>query len=322
MRPFRWLSLAAALAAAPLLAQEATDPPPGGLSDLADTVRDLDDATPQEEEPAPAAEPAPEPVVEVPSAPAVAPPLTVAQTEALAAAAQRGQQLAAIARAGLIATQDMLSRVADPEAAGLVGWIAVPEGNATQVTFYARGEGEGARVAAYRANILGGRVVSRDSFAVADRPALGPIEARMAAARDATDGLDVQACGSQPFNVLVIPPASARAAVEVYQVSASAQRGRYPLGGHFRSTVAGDGTVTETHGFAEGCADIEVPEAVAGQPPRPVVVRQPLDALPDEMHVFLAQWAGRPLLVAVRDPRRVFLVGGDRIAEVRDAPAE
>ncbi len=330
MRPFRWFPLAAALAAVPLAAQEAADPPSAGLFDLADTVRDLDDAAPQEPEPlAPeaGAEPAPiveEPVPEEPPAPAsgAAPPLTTAQTNALTAAARRGQQLAVIARVGSIASRDMLSRIADPEAAGIAGWIALPEGNATQVTFYARGEGENGPVAAYRANILGGRVVSRETFTGADRPALGPIAARMAVARDATEGLDVQACGTQPFNVLVIPPDTAGAPVDVYQVSAAAQRGRYPLGGHFRSTVAPDGTVTETHAFAEGCVDLVVPETVAGQPPQPVIIRQPLGALPDEIHVFLVQWIGRPLLVAMREPRRVFLVAGDRIAEVREAPVD
>src|SRR5690606_20170188 len=131
---------------------------------------------------------------EAPAAPSEPPPpLTREQAGQLAAAVQRGQQLTAIARAGIIATQDMLSRISDPEAAGIAGWIAEPEGNATQVIFYAHGAEGGDPVAVYRANIIGPRVVSRDIFPAADRPALNPIEARMARARDATDGLDHQA---------------------------------------------------------------------------------------------------------------------------------
>ncbi len=331
MRLFRWLPVAAALAAAPVLAQEVAAPAPDiGLFDLADTLRDLDDAAPQEAEPEPAEEPAgeaeapadaaPEAEAGEPSAPP--PPLTRAQAGTLADAVRRGAQLTAIARAGIIATQDMLSRVSDPEGAGIAGWIAEPEGNATQVIFYARGEEDGDPVAVYRATIMGPRVVSRDIFTGADRPALNPIEARMARARDATEGLDHQACGEQPFNVFVIPPASARAPVDVYQISPATARGRFPLGGHFRATVAADGTVSDQRGFTNACLDLDVPPVPEGQQPRPIAVTHLLDPLPTEIHVFLAQWIGRPLLVVAGDPQRIFLVTGDRIAEVRDAPAD
>lgn len=326
--PFAPLAVAL-LALSPLMAQDAEpdDPPRTGLADLADTVRDLDDAAPQEAEPEPAEEQAEEaeapPAAEEAEAPsAPPPPLTRAQAGQLAAAVGRGQQLAAIARAGIIATQDMLSRISDPEGAGIAGWIAEPEGNATQVIFYARGEEDGDPVAVYRANIMGPRVVSREIFTGADRPALNPIEARMARARDATEGLDHQACGEQPFNVFVIPPESASAPVDVYQISPATARGRFPLGGHFRSTVAADGTVSDQRGFTNACLDLDVPAPPEGQQPRPIAVTHLLDPLPTEIHVFLAQWIGRPLLVVAGDPQRIFLVTGDRIAEVRDTPAD
>lgn len=329
MRLFTWLPLAvAALAVPPLLAQQAGQadtPAPAGLSDLSETLRDLDDEVPQEAEPEPASEAgqAEEAPPAADAAPAEPPPLlTRAQADQLAAAVRRGQQLTAIARAGIIATHDMLSRVADPEGAGIVGWIAEPEGNATEVIFYAHREGDGDPVAVYRANIMGPRVVSHDIFTGADRPALNPVETRMARARDATDGLDNQACGGQAFNVFVIPPASASAPVDVYQISPATRRGHFPLGGHFRSTVAADGAVSDTRGFTNSCVDLEAPPVPEGQQPRPIAVTHLLDPLPTEIHVFLSQWIGRPLLVVAGDPQRIFLVTGDRIAEVRDAPAD
>lgn len=271
-------------------------------------------STPPDEPSASAAE-AEAPAADAPAAPA--PPLTRAQIAELERTAERGRQLIAIARAGIVATQDMLSRVSDPDGAGISGWIAEPEGNAMKVTFYAIGEGAaaGAR-AVYRANVLGGRVVSRDIFLGEDRPALTPIEARMAAARAAVTGLDHRPCDGQ-FNYLVVPPASASAPVDVYQVTAPTRRGHFPLGGHFRSTVAVDGTVSDSRGFARGCVDLEAAEIPAGQQPRPIGVTHLLDPMPTEIHLFLSQLTGRPLLVATGEPQRIWLVTPERIAEVR-----
>jgi hypothetical protein len=310
------------LTTAPLVAQDRSDPPSDGLADLARTVRDLDDTLPQEAE-TPSAAIEAEDGAAAPSEPAAGtrpPPLSEAQTRTLQAAVERGQQLASLARIGAVATQDMLARVADPENAGITGWIALPEGNGVRVIFYGR-DADGAAVAVYRAVILGPRVVSRETFAAGARPALDPIEARMADARDATEGLGAEACGAQPFNVFVIPPVSARAPIEVYQINAMAERGHYPLGRHFRSAIAADGTVADRRAFADNCADFTVPETPAGQQPQPVRIDGTGNSLPTEMHVFLSIWSGRALLVTTADPRRIFFVTGERIATVTEAPA-
>ena len=247
--------------------------------------------------------------------PRLAPPLSRTELAALDRTAERGRLLIAIARAGILATQDMLTRVSDPEGAGITGWIAQPEGNAMAVTFYA-GDGESTSKAVYRANVLGGRVVSREIFLGPDRPSLTPLQARMAAARAATEGLDHRACTTQPFNVFVVPPASASAPIDVYQVTAPTQRGHYPLGGNYRTTIAPDGTVAESRGFTNSCLDIEATAPTAGQPARPIGVTHLLDRTPTEIHVFLALWSGRPLLVATGEPQRIWQVT-DRIVEVR-----
>lgn len=329
-------TLTAAVAALAVAAAAQETQPAGGLSDLSDTIGQLQDEQPRPEEAQPpAAEEPATPVAEEPAAapaeepasaaeeappeaqpsaeeaaptppPAPAPrparPLTEEQNHALERAVARGQQLAVLARAGGVAAQDMLSRVSDPDGAGIAGWVAEPEGNTMKVTFYAHGA-EGAPAAAvYRVSVLGARAVSREVFLTpAERPALTGVAARMAAARDATDALPNQACGDQ-FNVLVVPPVSATAPIDVYQLTPQADRAKAPLGGHFRSTVAADGTVSDTHGFGGACADLTLPEVPAGQAPPPVALTDTADPLPTELHVFTAITTGRPLIVTAGDP--------------------
>lgn len=322
---------AAALAAA-AAGQEAPEAPARGLSDLDETIGRLieEETGPASPDPAaqapaedpPAEEPPAEEPAPAPPAPAAddgptepAPPLTRAETAAVERTAARGRLLIALARAGILATQDMLGRVSDPEGAGIAGWIAEPEGNAVTVTFYA--EGEGGPQAVYRASILGGRVTARDVFLGAERPGLTPLQARMAAARAATDALDHRACTGQPFNVIVVPPATARAPIDVYQLSAPEAPGRFPLGGHFRATVAPDGSIAEARGFTNACVDLAAPPPPSGEAPAPLGLTHLLDPAPTEIHLFLAQLTGRPLLVATGEPHRVWLVTPERIAEVR-----
>lgn len=331
------LALAAGLVATGLSAQD-SDPPAGSLSDLNETLESLSDERTQagEAEPRPAPEPeaenVPEPPLEaeappteteaVTPAPAPsatpaprAPPLTRVERTQLDRTAERGRLLISIAQAGILATQDMLTRISDPEGAGIAGWIAQPQGNGFGVTFYA--DGDDGPSAVYRTSILGGRVVSRDIYLSGDRPALNPVQARMAAARTATDALDHQACTDMPFNVLVIPPAGPDAPIDVYQVTPPAERGRFPLGGYFRTTIAPDGSVAEDRALTSGCAFIEAAPPAEGERPAPIGVTHTLDPMPGEVHLFLAQLVGRPLLVATGEPQRIWLVTDERIAEVR-----
>jgi hypothetical protein len=303
-------------------AQETPPPAQGqpapGLSDLRETVQGLQDEPPPA--PAPALAPAPAPAP--PRTPAPAPaaaapaPLTRAQRAALDAAVVRGRLLAAIDRAGRIATQDMLSRVSDPAGAGIAGWLAEQEGNAITVTFYAEGSGGAPRGAVYRVTILGGRVTAREVFLAGSRPPLGAHLIRMAAARDATDALDHHPCGGDAFNVLVVPPAAPDAPIDVYQISPQTQRGHYPAGGHFKSTIAPDGTVAAQRGFTNNCIDLAAPEPATGQQPAPLALTNRMDPLPTEIHVFLSVWTGHPLVVAAGDPLRLFAVTPEGIAEV------
>jgi len=338
------LALAAALVAAAAAAQDApptaeppakAEPPATGLSDLQQTVEGLQDQAPpaeppaepvpEPETPAPPAEPAPEPETPAPeaqpqpAAPPAAParlaePLTRAQRGELEAAAVRGRLLSAIARAGRVATQDMLARVSDPDGAGISGWIAEPEGNGVAVTFYA--DSDAGPTTVYRANILGGRVQGREVHLAGDRPRLNPIQARMAAARAATAGLDHQVCGGTDFNALVVPPAAPDGPIDVYQISPQSARGRFPVGGHYKTIIAADGSVAATRSFTNACIDATVAEPAAGAQPEPIALTHLLDPLPTEIHVFLSIWTGRPLVVVAGDPQRLFAVTPERIAEI------
>ncbi len=314
---------AAAIGLATMVAAQQTQPPAeppakqGGLQGLEDTVSQLQDQPPPAETPAPPPAPAPAP----PPPPRPAPqraagPLTRAERATLDAAVQRGRLLAAIDHAGRVATQDMLARVSDPAGAGISGWLAEPEGNAVSVTFYAEGTAGAPPAAVYRASILGGRVTAREIFLAGSRPPLGTHLARMAAARRATEALDHQPCSGDAFNVLVVPPAAPDAAIDVYQISPQTARGRYPFGGHFKSTIASDGSVAAQRGFSNSCLDVEAAAPAAGTPPAPLAVTHLLDPLPTELHVYLSIWTGHPLVVVAGDPQRLFAVTGEGIAEV------
>ncbi len=329
----------AALAAAQDAPPAEPEQKQSSLSDLEATVNELTDEqreqerteaatqpvapAPQPEAPPPAAEtpraaPVPTPTITPPAAPTrFIPPITPAQQAEIDRVAERGRLLVAIAGAGQVATQDLLSRVPNPAEAGIDGWIAEPEGNAVTVTFYH--EQEGGPTVVYRANVLASRVVSRDVFLGTYRPALSRPQARLVAARDATERLDSRPCTTQPFNVFIVPPARAGAPIEIYRMSAPAERGRFPLGGHFKAVVNADGAIASQRTYVEGCPMMELGEAPpAGQAPRPIAVAGNADPLPNEVQVLISRMTGRALLVTTGDPPRQWLVAGDRIAEVRN----
>ena len=343
---------ALALIAVTAAAQGDAPAPGNGLSGLADTLNGLSDENAQTEAPAPApaetpAEPQTQPPVETPaeaqpqpeappatqeSAPPPPPPppspalptrpplvmppepLTRAQLGQLQAAATRGRLLGVIERSGRLATQDMLSRVSDPDGAGITGWIAEAEGNGVAVTFYA--DTDSGPVTVYRVTIAGGRIVDRDVHLAGTRPPLNPLQARMAAARAATGRLENRPCTGDLFNVFVVPPLTPDGTIDVYQISPQIRPGFYPLGGHFRTSIAPDGSVAATRGYTNACLDVPVAVPAPGTRPAPLSGTHLLDPLPQDIHAFISAWTGHPLLVVAGDPQRLFAVTPEGIAEV------
>lgn len=251
-----------------------------------------------------------------------APPLqlTAAHRASIAEAIRRGRLIAAIDRAGAVTTRDMLARIADPAAAGIVGWVAEPEGNGVTVTYYAR-EGDG-YAAVYRSQMLGGRAVSPEVFEAGSRPALTGNAARMAAARSAVGDLQQTPCGGgSDFNTIVLPPESAAAPVLVYRISPRMAAETAPAGGHYRTEVAADGSVGNIVALADECTELRLAPVAAGQRPRPLVVNARDAELPGELHVFLSLWTGRPLAVATgTDAVRMWGVTGEGIGELAQGP--
>lgn len=300
-----------------------------GLSDLSNTVQGLQDQqpapTPAPAAPAQAAPAEPAPATPPPAAPPARPqiqrqasafPLTPAEIAAANRVAERGRLLIALSRAGIVATQDLLSRVENPASAGIDGWIAEPEGQAIRVSFFDN-TNEGPKLV-YRAEVLGARVTSRDTFLGSYHPDLPRAQARLVAARTAVEALNHAACSPQGFNILVIPPTDGSGAIDVYEISAPSQRGRFPIGGHFRTRVNGNGQAGESHAFASACADIVVTDPPAGQQPPPVPVTVGTDPMPTEVHVLMSVMSSRALVFTAGDPARQWLVAGPRIAEIRD----
>lgn len=326
-------ALAAMLAGAAAQAAAAAwqDAEPMPLSDLRIDIPEDELAG---ERATPAASPAPAPARASTAAPARTPtpasagaaagpvtPPTLQERTQLAAAAERGRLLFELARAGQLTTRDMLARISDPAAAGVEGWVAAPEGNGLTVVYYA--ETAGGPEVVYRAQLVGGRLAAPEVFLAGSRPPLTPTMRRMAAARGAVAGLDRRPCPAEAaFNVIVVPPASAAAPVEVYKLSPQRQAGRYPLGGHYLASVAPDGTTVNVREFTRSCIDLDSPAPAAGARPAPLGVTHQLDPLPTEIHVFLSLWMNRPLLVATGEPDRVWAVAQGRIGLVGDPQAQ
>jgi hypothetical protein len=252
-----------------------------------------------------------------PAAPPAAPRLELseAQRAEIQLAVTRGRALAVIDQAGRITTRDMLQRVPNASEAGIEGWIAQAEGNGVTVTYYTK-DGENF-VGVYKAQVIGGRLSSPQVYAAGSRvPLTGPA-ARMAAARAAVQALDNRPCAGPAFNLLVLPP-EGDGPVHVYQMSPRMAPNKAPAGGHFRSTVAADGSVTETVPLAGDCSELTLPPTPRGQRPRPLVVNARSSTLPSELHVFLSLWVNRPVVVATgTDQVRLWGVTGDGIAELQ-----
>lgn len=241
--------------------------------------------------------------------------LTAEQRAELQQAITRGRVLAVLDQVARLTSADMLTRLPNAGDAGIVGWVALPEGNGVTVTYYAR-EGDGF-AAVYRAQVLGRRVTAPQVFAPGSRPALTGPAARMAAARAAAEAVESVRCGGPAFNLLVLPP-EGDGPVLVYQMSPRMSADKVPAAGHYRISVAADGSIAQTTPLAGECADLALPPVPRGERPRPVVVNARNALLPNELHVFLSLWSGRPVVVATgTDAVRLWGVTAEGIGELQ-----
>jgi hypothetical protein len=234
-----------------------------------------------------------------------APAQTAEERANIARTLQRGRLMFGLDRAAWVATDDMVARIRDLEASGIRGYIVEPRPNGFDVIFYAASGND--LVQAYRGRVGRSGVESREVFAPALRPPLSPAQRRLVAAVNAAAGSGRRPCG-QRFNPLVIPPEAPDSPIDVYLMTPQTAEG-VPFGGHFRVTVAPDGSIASSRAFTNSCL-------VMPRPPRNavgIVVTHLLDPLPTEIHVFSAMAAGVPVYVGTSDGSRIWHVTGDRI---------
>ena len=226
-------------------------------------------------------------------------------------ALQRGRLLYAIDRAAWVATDDMMAQMPDWRSAGLRGYIVERDGTGYSVSFY--GGPEPAPVAFYRGRVENHRIVSREVFGAAARPALTPFQRRLVAARDlVARSTRNRACGRAPFNSAVIPPETPDGPIDVYLLTPQATDREFPFGGHFRATVTAEGRVTGERAFTNSCLTMPAP------PPGAFLgVSHMLDPVPTEIHVFTSLAARAPVFVAIVRPERVYEVSGEGVRRVR-----
>lgn len=232
---------------------------------------------------------------------------TETESERIAWTLERGRLLFEIDRAAWVGTDDMLERMPDPANSGMRGYIVERDGPGFAVTFY--GAPPAAPLAFYRGIVRDGRVVSREIFPADARPPLTGVQARLAAARDMAAGLGRRPCVDRPFNTAVIPPDTPAGPVDLYLLTPQVRNDEFPLGGHFRFTIAADGTVEASRPFTNACLNMRVPP---GERTQALFVTHLLDPVPTEIHVFSAMTSGFAIGVAT-GADSLWWVTGDEI---------
>jgi hypothetical protein len=178
----------------------------------------------------------------------------------------------------------------------LRGYIVERDGSAFIVTFF--GGPDEAPVAYYRGRVENHRVASRELFAADARPPLSALQRRLAAARGMATRLGRRPCGDRPFNTAAIPPETPEGPIDLYLLTPQVEQNVYPLGGHYRFTIAADGSVTSSRAFTNSCLPMNPREGVPpGGEPVGMLVTHLLDPIPTEIHVFTALASGLDVFV-------------------------
>jgi hypothetical protein len=226
-------------------------------------------------------------------------------------AQSRGRLLFEIDRAAWVGTDDMLARIPNAASSGMRGYIVEREGTGFAVIFF--GGPEDRPVAFYRGNVEDRRVVARIIFPADARPPLTPVQRRLAAVRQMASTLDRRPCGAASFNTAIIPPETPEGPIDLYLLTPQVRARQYPLGGHYRFTIAADGAILSSRDFARSCIDLGEDDARPDESLEAMFITHSLDPIPTEIHVFTSLTAHVALGVRAGDPDRVWWVTGDRI---------
>lgn len=222
-------------------------------------------------------------------------------------------------KAAAIATDEMKKVVPSaslPTTSG--GMLVEPLEDARfRVVFY-RGELDSAEVY-FVAELRDGRVTKKTFH---ERPLpLSAAQASLARASGAAAKVAVDSgytpCTRLPFNPVVIPM-GADGTAAVYLLSPQIEADDYPMGGHFRIAVDGEGRLLGSRPLTRGC--ISTRDAAKDMPPGAIAlaafISAPMDDTPTELHVFLSFALQKPVYVATRDGR-LWQVDKVEISEVK-----
>jgi hypothetical protein len=235
---------------------------------------------------------------------------SAAEKAGLKAAGERGRLLFELDRAAWVTTDDMLRRFGRRDMP-IKGWVVEREGpERYRVTYF--GDGSAGPVAWYAGSVKAGKVTSGTIFPEAARPPLTAAQLRLRQAADIARGFaEYRPCTPARFNVAVVPPASPEAPVDAYLLSAQTETTVYPVGGHYRLTIAPDGTVLSHRRFMNSCMNVDT-AATGGAVPAALVLTHLLDPIPTEIHVWTSLAMRKPIFVGT-GPQRIWSVTGDRI---------
>lgn len=236
---------------------------------------------------------------------------TAAEQRELDRVLDRGRLLFALDRAAWLATDDFRERVPDFATSGSIGYIVDrDEGGFIPIFF---GRENGALVAFYRARFGPDGITEATVYGPGRRPALTPVQARMARILLAMRQVRWGSCTGGRENISIIPPSDVASPIEVYLTAPQLRPGSFQFGGHHRFVFDAADNEIEQRAFTNGCLSVPAPPADLRAGGEMLGVTHLLDPLPTEVHVFIAMAAEQTIAVITGPPNRLWGVSGDSI---------
>lgn len=201
------------------------------------------------------------------------------------------------------------------------GYVVVPRATDTMLdtVFVVEREGELRQYARYVVD--GGSVVS-GGVIEGSLPLLTGVALEMFAARgpalDAMRTQDYRLCSERSPNTLVLPP-DENGAMAFFMLTSTTQTDIYPIGGHYRADVRGDGTVASTRRYTNTCYDLpltvaELPDAKQARPGISYV----LGDAPSEIHAFASYHFPQGMYVITTSNSKLWLIEQGKISLVKE----
>lgn len=199
--------------------------------------------------------------------------------------------------------------------AWLRGYLVLDGANgALDVVYY--GEEGGALLEAARYQVAGDGTVSGAILETGARGPLSDIAGRMARAKSAAEaGMaqnDYRICANAQPNAVVLPPDDA-GQIAVYVLTPMTSPDAYPLGGHYRFTIAADGTIAEARGFLNTCLAVPFGPPQSDGEPVGFVATHLLDAYPTEIHFFASHYVPVAVYVATTQNDLLWVIANGRL---------